>query len=163
MPELSAVPPPCLLPILRSELIALLKTFQRLSFEAKVSKRGAETAIGRPWWGEQRRATMVVNPEFCEPPTWKRSTIDRSANGAKCRIKFESHYLQDWKARSQSKSTEGVAAARWPTQSPMVGDFVASFQTLTAWRDSMSSRDSWLLYRFYCSRLYVHRCDTPKQ
>jgi hypothetical protein len=68
--------------------------------------------------------------EFCEPPTWQRSTIDRIADGAKCPIKFESHYLQDLKARSQSNSTAGVAAA---DRIPMVVGFCCVLSNLTAW------------------------------
>jgi hypothetical protein len=51
---LSAVPPPRLLPILRPELIAVFKIFQRRPLEFKGNKGGAKRRFGGNGDGQQQ-------------------------------------------------------------------------------------------------------------
>ena len=67
-----------LLPILRPELTILLKSFQIRSIEAKsLQGRRRNNDLAAMVKGKQQRAKTVANPSttFCEPPTWKRSTL----------------------------------------------------------------------------------------
>jgi hypothetical protein len=136
-----------LLPILRSGLKVVLNSFQRRPLEAKGSKGGAKRRFGGHDDGQQQRTTTLDNPSFvsCQSGSAPRSIgMPTVPNPSSCKI----------------------------------GPLVPGQTILTEWRsccgtlvnpilpllrcfklDSISSRDSCLLYQIYCTCLYVYGMD----